>query len=552
MAFSSSNYTFVDSTGTIIPNTEDVQQQIISEYQNAFNDQNLIVTPDTPQGMLIAAETIARTNFINNNALIANQINPNLSGGVYLDAICALTALQRSLQTYSQVIINMTGVAGTVIPTSVTIQDQNGNTYQNTASVTLNISGMASSTFQCTIPGPVLTPTTATWSIINGVLGLETVANPAASTVGTAQQSDASLRKQRINTLALQGQGLPEAIKSGLYALDPSVNLSFQENLSDVTQVINSVTMISHSIYVCVSDAGVVSSTGVPLISDYNVAYTLLSKKDAGCGWNNSGSFSQVGTLTTSSNAVSGLTGTSGMVVGMQVSGNGIPANTTIASIVDATDITLNNNATITGAITLTFTSVNIQSGILNSTITVTGLSSTSGFYPGMLVTGTGIPANTVIASVLTGTSITLSQAATVSATETLTFSQPYARAIPVTDPVSGQVYTVLFDRPELIGVFVRITFKLANTPSNVIQLMTSAITEYINGNLSNEPGWAVFNDVSCFELAGAINQVVPSVYLINVETTLASNPMGWSNSPITIGINQQAVLAGSIVFVPE
>jgi hypothetical protein len=70
------------------------------------------------------------------------------------------------------------------------------------------------------------------------------------------------------------------------------------------------------------------------------------------------------------------------------------------------------------------------QSGILNSTAVVTGLSDTTNggntpISPGMPVSGIGVPANTVVRSVDSGTQVTLSQAATASATTPLVFA-PY------------------------------------------------------------------------------------------------------------------------------
>jgi hypothetical protein len=66
-------------------------------------------------------------------------------------------------------------------------------------------------------------------------------------------------------------------------------------------------------------------------------------------------SSTQTGTITNGMNTVSGLSETRSLRVGDAVTGTGIPAGTTIASIVDATDITLSNNATTSGTFTLTF-----------------------------------------------------------------------------------------------------------------------------------------------------------------------------------------------------
>lgn len=65
--------------------------------------------------------------------------------------------------------------------------------------------------------------------------------------------------------------------------------------------------------------------------------------------------FQQSGTLTNTMNTVSGLSSTASMYVGMAVEGTDVPSGTTVASIVDANNITLSANATGSGAQTLTF-----------------------------------------------------------------------------------------------------------------------------------------------------------------------------------------------------
>lgn len=63
-----------------------------------------------------------------------------------------------------------------------------------------------------------------------------------------------------------------------------------------------------------------------------------------------------------------------------------------------------------------------ILAGTTNSTTTVT-MVSTVGIYPGIPVTGTGIPSNTTVVSLVANTSILLSQAATNATSVSLTFS---------------------------------------------------------------------------------------------------------------------------------
>ena len=80
----------------------------------------------------------------------------------------------------------------------------------------------------------------------------------------------------------------------------------------------------------------------------------------------------------------------------------------------------------VSGTITDTFTaSTFTQSGTLNGTTTVTGLSNTANMIVGGGVSGTDIQPGTTIAQILSSTSIRLSLAATGSGTFTLTFTPP-------------------------------------------------------------------------------------------------------------------------------
>lgn len=63
----------------------------------------------------------------------------------------------------------------------------------------------------------------------------------------------------------------------------------------------------------------------------------------------------QTGTLTNGLNTVSALTDTSQLAVGDAVEGAGVPGGTTVASIVDGTDITMSANATASGSASLRF-----------------------------------------------------------------------------------------------------------------------------------------------------------------------------------------------------
>lgn len=269
-------YDYLTNSGVIVPDTADTRNEVVNEWKQALS-QDLVTDDETPEGLLINAETLARQAVARNNAKLANQINPNIAEGVFLDAIWALTGGQRYQATHTIVYnVILRGVPGTIIPESTIIQSGN-NQFESLSQVTLNASGQATVNFQSIELGAIPCPVNTLTQIITPVLGLETVNNPLSGRLGKEQESDQAARIRRRNTLALQGRALPEAIISDLYALDGVRSLAFRENTSDQTAVIDGISMKPHSIWVCV-DGG----------SDTDIATSLLNTKSLGAGYNGS------------------------------------------------------------------------------------------------------------------------------------------------------------------------------------------------------------------------------------------------------------------------
>lgn len=101
---------------------------------------------------------------------------------------------------------------------------------------------------------------------------------------------------------------------------------------------------------------------------------------------------------------------------GMYVFGPGIPSGTFIINVISPTSVQLSQAATITQltqALDFATQSSFPIIGNTHSSTLVDGIQSTVGMVPGMYVTGSGIPANTTIATIVDANSLTLSNAAT-------------------------------------------------------------------------------------------------------------------------------------------
>ena len=272
---SMADYNYIVSTGVIVPDTATLRADVEAEYRAALGA-DLPVTPETPQGVLITAEVESRDGMVRNNAEVANQINPDIAGGVWLDAIWALTRGKRRGATRSQLSgVLFSGVQGTPIPVgSLAVVASSGARFRTIVNIEIGPGGTVTGSMEAVEPGPTPAPIGSLTEIASTVLGWETVTNPSAAEIGKSQESDVSSRRRRRNTLALQSVSPQEAIISRIYNLDDVSSLSFRSNITNAPIVIDGVTIMAKSIYLCV-DGGenidiataILSSSG---ITDYS------------------------------------------------------------------------------------------------------------------------------------------------------------------------------------------------------------------------------------------------------------------------------------------
>jgi len=270
------DYDYIESTGVIVPDTADLRTDVEDEYKIAFNDANLDTDASTPQGVLITGETAGRSGVLRNNAALANQINPNLAGGIFLDSIWSLTGGQREGASKTSVLnVTLSGVAGTTVPVLSKAETPAGDIFVSTSTVEIGAGGTVAVDFQAEQNGAIACDSGQLTIVVSAVIGWETVTNPDDGILGTTQQSDLSARRERDNTLALQGRSLSEAVTSDVAALDGVTSLRYLENKTGSPIVIDNVSLVEHSIWVCVAGG-----------TDIDIATALNTVKTGGANYN--------------------------------------------------------------------------------------------------------------------------------------------------------------------------------------------------------------------------------------------------------------------------
>ena len=113
--------------------------------------------------------------------------------------------------------------------------------------------------------------------VASSVLGWETVHNPTSATLGRIEESDLHARRRRKQTLARNTVSVGEAITSALYELEGVRSLAYRANYGDTPVIFDGITLVPHSVYVCVEGG------------DKNqIAQSLLRTKTLGAAFNGS------------------------------------------------------------------------------------------------------------------------------------------------------------------------------------------------------------------------------------------------------------------------
>lgn len=269
-------YNYLTDTGIIVADTSSTLAEVQDEFKAIFGN-DIDLNPAGVIGLLISQEVLTRDSVARYSALLANQINPNFAGGIFLDAIAKLTGLSRQQATYSTITAVLTGTPGTVISAGTRAQTTNNDVFALTTTVTIGTDGTVSATFQAEVLGAIPVLANTLTKILDTTLGLDSINNPTAGTLGLTTQTDLEFRTLRNDTLSIYGQGTIDAISSALYNVLNVQSLQGRENTADTTTIIDTISMKPHSIYFCVNGG-----------LDSDVANAIYQNRSTGSDFNGS------------------------------------------------------------------------------------------------------------------------------------------------------------------------------------------------------------------------------------------------------------------------
>lgn len=117
---------------------------------------------------------------------------------------------------------------------------------------------------------------------------------------------------------------------------------------------------------------------------------------------------------------------------------------------------------------------------------------------------------------------------------ETKTVGGGYNGAVEVEveDVTTGRMYPVQFDRPEEITLLIRVTVR--QSALDVQRLIPNLVMNYVDGEIEGDVSFTTGRDVSPFEIAGAINQQEPTIFIKKVELSVAGSGI-WTSDTMEV-----------------
>ena len=270
---------FNEKTGFSVQEPQEVREEVAQSWINAFKSDDtpdINTAPETPQGQIIDAETLAITQKDAELAFLANMFNPKTARGIWQDALAEIYFIKRKKVVNSRCYCVLTGLKGTVIEKGSKIQSAADNTYWDLLeTVTINGNSSVTALFECESEEAIIASPNTLNKIITTVAGWDTVNNIQSATVGTLEESQQAFEKRRYDSVALNSVGTTASVFSRVNQINDVVGCYVVDNKTNVNKIIDDYLLKPHSIYVAVIGG-----------SNQDIAEAIYRSLSAGCDYN--------------------------------------------------------------------------------------------------------------------------------------------------------------------------------------------------------------------------------------------------------------------------
>lgn len=247
----------IDANGIQIQTYEEIFNELSAGYKAIYGN-DISINPESPDGQRIAIEAKARLDMQTMALKVYNGFDPDLAQGLEIEKIGKISGVYRRPATRSTVDITVTTSQALTLPSGYRIEDDLSQIWLITSDQTLT-TGANTVTFTAEEFGAIEAEADTITSPVDVVLGVSTVTNPAAATVGVEEETDAEFRIRRNLSLELPALSTVGALISRLWNTAGVTDVVVYENDTDTIDAVRSID--AHTIWAIVEGGEVVDIT---------------------------------------------------------------------------------------------------------------------------------------------------------------------------------------------------------------------------------------------------------------------------------------------------
>lgn len=244
----------ITNTGITIQTYDEILQELIDGYKSIYGS-DINVSQESPDGQRIAIEAKARLDMQSYALALYNSFDPDLATGLAIEKIAKLSGVYRRPATRSQVDLTVTTDRILTLESGYRVQDVLGQVWMTTSAAVLAI-GVNTVTFFAENYGAVEASIGTITEHVDIVIGVLSITNAAAATVGIEEETDVEFRQKRNNSLALPSYSIIGSIFARLLNTANVTDVVVYENDTDVYDAVRDIN--AHTIWIVVEGGDVV------------------------------------------------------------------------------------------------------------------------------------------------------------------------------------------------------------------------------------------------------------------------------------------------------
>jgi len=215
----------------------DTYDQIFAELADglrAIYGPDIDLAPDSPDGQRVGIVAKLVLDSHSFSAALYNQLDPDFATGRLLDTIIKFAGLRRGSPARSSVDVTVSVDYGLTLPDGYTVEDEKGDLWRLDGTRALT-AGDNTVTLNAVNFGAIEGPAGTVNEPATVVLGVSSVSNPTAATVGRDEETDGELRTRRNRSLQNPSTSTVGGLFSAIGNLAGVIDLQIYENDSDTT-----------------------------------------------------------------------------------------------------------------------------------------------------------------------------------------------------------------------------------------------------------------------------------------------------------------------------